>query len=303
MTKIDIRDTQWLIDGKVTYPGAQAEGLLMNVRMVNATFEDRNRADFDSDANTRAFMDRIPDYYAHGIRAFTLCLQGGMPGYEGVLNSAFESDGVLREGYLGRVEWVIRACDEIGIAVILGCFYQRQDQVLADSEAVRSAVGNTVCWIGERGFTNVVLEVANEHAHRGFTHEIIRSPEGQVELITFAKETCPDLIVTTSGMGSGRASEKIVEIADFIIIHFNNTPIEEVPDRISAFKGLSKPIVCNEDTKIHNRGAEVASLCVAQGCSWGLMRSAVNQYDPFEFSGADDDPETYVRIRELTDQQ
>ncbi|MCZ6633895.1 MAG: hypothetical protein O7G87_10850, partial [bacterium] len=102
MTKIDIQDTQWRIDGKVTYPGAQAEGLLMNVRMVNATFEDRNRTDFDPDANTRAFIDRIPDYYGHGIRAFTLCLQGGMPGYEGALNSAFESDGALREDYLER---------------------------------------------------------------------------------------------------------------------------------------------------------------------------------------------------------
>ena len=48
----------------------------MNVRMVNAVFEDRNRPDFDPEANTDEFIAQIPDYVAHGVRAFTLCLQG-----------------------------------------------------------------------------------------------------------------------------------------------------------------------------------------------------------------------------------
>ena len=76
----------------------------------------------------------------HGVNAFTLSLQGGMPGYEGALNSAFEPDGSLRESYLARVARVIEACDRAGLVVILGCFYQRQDQVLADEAAVRAAV-------------------------------------------------------------------------------------------------------------------------------------------------------------------
>ena len=54
-TTVSIVDGKWHLNGKVTYPGATAEGLLMNVRMVNATFEDANlktRPDgFDSDAN------------------------------------------------------------------------------------------------------------------------------------------------------------------------------------------------------------------------------------------------------------
>ena len=98
----------------------------MNVRMVNATFEDLNRSDFDSDANTTRFITSIADYRDHGVNAFTLCLQGGMPGYEGALNSAFEPDGSLRERYLARVERVIRACDQHGLVVVLGLYYQRQ---------------------------------------------------------------------------------------------------------------------------------------------------------------------------------
>ena len=74
-TTIAIRDGHWQLNGSPTYRGTKAEGLLMNVRMVNATFEDRSRPDFDADANTAEFVARIPDYVAQGVRAFTLNLQ------------------------------------------------------------------------------------------------------------------------------------------------------------------------------------------------------------------------------------
>ncbi|MBT7100626.1 serine hydrolase, partial [Candidatus Poribacteria bacterium] len=206
-TRVEIVDGDWHINGEVTYPGAAAKGLLMNVRMVNATFEDRNRDDFDSDANADMFLRHIPDYYAHGVRAFTLNLQGGMPGYEDALNSAIEPNGALRSSYLDRIARVIDACDEQGILVILGCFYQRQDGVFADDDAIRAAVRNTVRWIQDSGFTNVMLEVANEFDHSGFDHDLIKSVDGQVELIRIAKEMAPELLVSTSGLGHGRVHE------------------------------------------------------------------------------------------------
>lgn len=195
----------------------------MNVRMVNSTFEDRQRTDFDCDANTQSFVDQISSYADHGIRAFTLCLQGGMPGYEGALNSAFEPNGALRADYLARVERVIRACDTHGIAIILSCFYQRQDQLFTDAEAIKSGVVNAVRWIEDCGFTNVVLGVANEHAHQGFTHDIIRRPAGQVELIGLAKEANPALIVTTSGMGT--LLFKLINLAPLVLTALIAMPI------------------------------------------------------------------------------
>src|SRR4051812_6913648 len=79
-TRVAIVDGRWHINGAVTCRGTPAEGLLMNVRMVNATFEDRNRPNFDAEANASEFLAKLPDYVAHGARAFTLNLQGGMPG-------------------------------------------------------------------------------------------------------------------------------------------------------------------------------------------------------------------------------
>ena len=299
-TRVSIREGRWFLNDEVTYRGTEAEGLLMNVRMVNAVFEDRNRSDFDPDSNTEEFLARLPDYVANGIRAFTICLQGGSTGYEGAINSAFNPDGSLRDSYLQRVRRVIDACDRLGCVVILGCYYQRQDQILKDDQAVKAGVVNVARWIGASGFSNVVLEIANEFNHSGFDRAILKNPEGQVELIQLAKKTLPGLLVSTSGLGDGRLPDPVAEAGDFLLIHFNGTPNREIPDRIAALRKFGKPIVCNEDDKVDSEGATAAELSVANGASWGFMHVQVNQHYPFTFQGAADDPEVYAAIRRLT---
>jgi CubicO group peptidase (beta-lactamase class C family) len=299
-TRVSLRGERWCINGELTNRGSHAEGLLMNVRMVNAVFEDRNRPDRDPDAITDRFLAHLPDYAAHGVNALTLCLQGGMPGCEGALNSAFERDGSLRQPYLARVRRVVEACDRAGLVVILGCFYQRQDQVLADEAAVRAGVVNVARWIRRSGFRNVVLEIANEFDHGGFDHRLVRTVEGQIELIRLAKKTAPDLLVSTSGLGHGRFPDEVAAAADFLLIDFNGTALEDIPARIAALKRFGKPIVCNEDPKSAAAGARAAELCVANGASWGLMAEELNQHFPFTFNGAGDDPVVYARLKELT---
>ncbi len=217
-TRIDLDHGHWLINGHPTNPGSAAEGLLMNVRMVNAVFEDPSKhPEFDPDANTARFIARLSDYAAHGVNAFTICLQGGMPGYEGATNSAFEPDGSLRTTYLARVERVIRACDQQGIVVILGLYYQRQSAILRDEAAVRAGVVNAARWVRECGFGNVLLEIANEYPHRGFAHDLIRNPKSQAELIRLARQTAPGLLISASGYGDGRIDPEVAEAVDFLL--------------------------------------------------------------------------------------
>lgn len=299
-THVSIVNGRWHINGMVTYPGTKAEGLLMNVRMVNATFEDRKDSSFDPEENTDRFLAKIPDYAAHGVRAFTICLQGGMPGYEGAVNSAFNPDGSLRESYLMRVRRVIGACNRQGIVVILGCYYQRQSAILKDEEAVRTGVTNVVKWLRDNGFTNVVLEAANEYPHEGFVHEVLRSPDGEARLLRLAKRVWPQLLVSASGYGDGKLHPPVAEASDFLLIHFNGTPVERIPERIAALRKLGKPIVCNEDDKTGPTAARAAEVCVSNGASWGLMLSKLNQYMPFTFRGAEDDPIAYAKLKELT---
>ncbi|MDA1191963.1 MAG: hypothetical protein O3A46_09815, partial [Candidatus Poribacteria bacterium] len=300
-TKIALDDDgRWTLNGKVTYPGAQAEGLLMNVRMVNSTFEDRKRPDFDADANTERFLSKIPEYVALGARAFTLNLQGGMPGYEGAVNSAINPDGSLQAAYLARIRRVIEACDENGAAVILGIFYQRQDGIFENDDAIRNAVRNAMTWVRDAGFTNVLIEIANEYDHSGFDHAVIKSVEGELELIALAREIAPELLISTSGLGHGRMEARLCEAVDFIMPHYNGTPVDDIPGRIEALKKYGKPIVCNEDDKIGEKGAAAARLSVENGASWGFMAVKVNQHQPFVFDGYNDDPAVYDMLKSFT---
>ena len=312
-TSISIEGDQWYINGSLVNQGSAAEGLLMNVRMVNAIFEDDSQKileydpDFDADQNTEKFIQSIPLYVEQGINAFTISLQGGLPGYEGAINSAYNADGSLRTEYLERADQVITAASKAGAAVILTCFYQRQhshERALTGKDAIIDAVANVVAWIESQKYSNVLLEISNEYAHGGFKNwtdgEWLSSAAGQVELIEYAQSLNPDLYVSTSGMGNGLIPESIARVSDFILIHFNNTALVDIPEKVKLASVYGKPVVCNEDDKIGLTGAEAAKLSVLAGAGWGLMQSGQNQDAPFRFEGAADDSLVYEMISKLT---
>jgi hypothetical protein len=145
-----------------------------------------------------------------------------------------------------------------------------------------------------------MLEIANEYPHGGFDHKILRSPEGEAELIRLAKKTWPELLVSTSGIGNGRLDPIAAKASDFLLIHYNGVPVEQIPERIEALRKYNKAIVCNEDDKTGRTAARALELSVENGASWGLMLNEKNQYVPFEFEGATDDPVVYARMKELT---
>ena len=312
-TKVSIRNHYWYINDTIINQGSPAEGLLLNVRMVNSVFEDigdsisKYMPGFDPEKNTESFIRKIPEYVESGVNAFTISLQGGIPGYEGAVNSAFNSDGSVREEYLQRVEKVIKACDKAHAAVILSCFYQRQHSnrlSLNGKESIKNALKNVVNWITRKKFTNVILEVSNEYRHGGYKNwpdgEWLMSEAGQAELIRLAKSLNPDLLVSTSGMGNGMSDEILAHEADYITIHFNTTSLEDYQNRIEDLKRYNKTILCNEDDKLMQEGAIALSLSVLNGCGWGYMNVKINQEAPFEFLGTGDDTIVYRMFRNMT---
>jgi len=206
----------------------------------------------------------------------------------------------LSDRYMHRVRSVIEDCDRQGAVVILGCYYQRQDQILKNDDAVRAGVVNVAQWLKGCGFKNVVLEIDNEFGHGGFDHRLLKTVSGQVELMELAKRIHPELLVTTSGLGDGRFPDEIARTADLLLVHFNSTKLDDIPARIQALKKYGKPIVCNEDDKTGDAGAKAAELCVANGASWGLMLEKVNQHYPFAFQGPADDATIYATLKRLT---
>ena len=95
-TEVAIRDDGFLINGEPTYKGRsfngrKVEGLLMNIRVVQGIFDDKNpetagrwvypdTKTWDPDRNTREFIAAMPEWRQNGVLAFTICLQGGSPG-------------------------------------------------------------------------------------------------------------------------------------------------------------------------------------------------------------------------------
>jgi hypothetical protein len=301
-TRLSIDGTGFRINGTITYPQQAAEGLLMNVRMANAVFEDPGRPEFDPNANTQEFLDRMREYVGLGVRAFTISLQGGNPGYEGASNSAFSSNGGLKAGYMGRVARVIERADALRAVIILSLFYQRQDQRLADEEAVRRGVVQAVDWVKRKGYRNVVLEIANEYGHSGFDHAVLRTDAGVAGLVRLAKNRYPALPVSSSYVRSGETTSRVASASDLLLVHFNTLSASDIPAHIRALRAAhpGKPIVCNEDGRTGSSAAAAASASVGGGASYGLLVTRVNQVYPFDFHGRRDDPAAYDRYVALT---
>jgi hypothetical protein len=273
-TEVSIVGDAFHINGKPTYPGRtwqghKIEGLLLNSRMVQATFDDLNKetvsqwaypdtGKWDAERNTREFIAAMPKWREHGLLAITLNLQGGNPrGYgqdQPWHNSAIAADGGLRPEYMSRLEQILNKADELGMVAILGIFYFGQDQRLTDEAAIKRAVDNTIDWLLARGYRNVLIEVNNECNVRKYDHEILK-PDRVHELIEQVKGRTRDgcrLLVGTSYGGSAVPKENVVRVSDFLLIHGNGV---RDPKRIAEMVRICRavpgyrpmPILFNED--------------------------------------------------------
>ena len=301
-TVISIEGDRFLIDGSLTYPGRSwrgksVEGLLFNSRMANAVINDENPATrgiwayhdgaFTPERNTREFIAALPDYHAHGLRAVSINLQGGSPqGYswnQPWHTSGFRPDGTIKADYLERLQQVIAACDRVGMVVILGLFYWKQSQVLADEAAVRHAVGNVVDVLVAGGARNVLLEIGNEvdlpYAHgiigMDRCHELVKLAQDRSSgrLNTSARR----LLVSTSLVHAPQYGDDLLKVCDFLLPHGNRA---HHPDSLrllvvrnratAAYRG--QPIIFNEDDHYDFEKTDNNMVAaIEEGASWGYF--------------------------------
>ncbi|MDD4109506.1 MAG: hypothetical protein PHH93_12380 [Prolixibacteraceae bacterium] len=298
-TEVLIEGSQFYINGELTYKGRywnghKIEGLLLNSRMVQGIFDDLNQETrdmwaypdtkvWDPDRNTREFIDAMPEWRAHGLLAFTINLQGGSPqGYSKSQpwhNSAITEDGSLREDYMKRLEGILDRADELGMVAILGIFYFGQDERVKDEQAVIMAIDNTLGWLYEKGYKNVIIEVCNESMVRPYDHAILK-PDRIHELIQYVRDkNYKDyrFLVGTSYGGGQIPGSKVAEASDFILIHGNGVKDPEritqmVKDvrNIPGYRG--QPILFNEDDHFDFDKPENNFVnAVKEYASWGYF--------------------------------
>lgn len=298
-TAVSIVGPAFHINGQPTYAGRtwqghKIEGLLFNSRMVQGIFDDLNpetakqwaypdTGKWDAERNTQEFIAAMPAWREHGLLAFTICLQGGSPqGYsrdQPWHNSAIDEAGGLRPDYMARLERILNRADELGMVAILGIFYFGQDQRLKDEAAVKRAVDDTVTWVQDRGYTNVILEIDNECNVSKYDHEILK-PARVHELIEQAKSRSRDgrrLLVGTSYGGGAVPKENVVRASDFLLLHGNGVKdpkrIAEMVRQSRAVPGYRPmPILFNEDDHFDFDQPDYNfKAAIGEYASWGFF--------------------------------
>lgn len=300
---IGIQGTNFTVNGRITYPGKQAQGRLLNVRMANALFEDTAiETGYNPETGTDRFLAQASSYLSAGVRAFTISLQGGNPNYEGAVCTAINSNGSLKTSYMDRAKRCIESVGARGGIVILTVYYQRQDQHVTPtgqtdtSGSIGTGVVNVANWVRQNRLTNVLLEIANEYPHSGFDHPVITGHSTMANLITLAKQTAPGLKVSASALGDGVYSSTVAAVADYLTIHFNDiTDPANYASLISALTSHGKPILCNEDPKEGSAGVDAAQATLDAGASWGYYREANQHFQP-TWNGSADDAAVYGRF-------
>jgi hypothetical protein len=299
-TAIGIEGEKFTINGRPTYSGRtwhgkQIEGLLLNSRMVQAIFDDRNPVTvarwvypdtkkWDPDRNTREFVAAMPEWRKHGLLAVTVNLQGGSPtGYSTAQpwhNSTFNKDGTLRTDYLERLGTVIDNADELGMVVILGLFYFGQDERLTDEAAVKNGVANAVDWLIGKNYRNVLVEINNECDVTAYDHSILK-PDRVDELIVLARERAKSkgfrLRVGTSYRGGAVPKENVVRASDFLLMHGNGVTdparIGEMVRQARKVNGYRPmPILFNEDDHFDfDKPTNNFRAAIDEYASWGFF--------------------------------
>ena len=304
-TTVSIVGDEFYINGRPTYSGRswnghKLQGLLLNARLVQGIFDDRNpntvsgwaypdTGKWDPERNTSEFIAAMAGWRQHGLLAFTINFQGGSPrGYVSAqpwFNSAFEEDGSLRSDYTSRLERILDRADELGMVVILGYFYFGQDQRLRDEPAVLHATDNATRWVFDHGWRNVLVEINNECNVR-YDHPILQ-PARVHELIQRVQAVKRDgwrLLVSASYGGGTIPRENVVRAADFLLLHGNGVSdpnrIGEMVRQTRAVPGYTpKPVLFNEDDHYgFEKPQNNFTTALAAYASWGLYDQGTNNY-------------------------
>jgi len=319
-TTVAIKGEDFWINGVPTYAGRwfagkQVEGLLFNVRAVQATFDDENwpkvsyydtevgRRSFaypdtgtwDAERNVAEFVAGLPAWRRQGLLAVTLCFQGGRPirdSWRGRAepqpwaNSGFTSEGVLKPAYAERMARCLAALDELGMAAIVGSFYFGQSGRLKNDDAVRRAVREGTEWLLGTGRRNILVEVANEvmavskPQHHYAEHPILY--KGRVrELIELVKEVSGGrLPVSVSFNGGDLPTPQLVEACDFILLHGNGQTAEGHQKMVQAVRAMPAWQANPKPIVFNEADDDVTHLDAAfeVHASWGYYDFGENDY-------------------------
>lgn len=237
----------------------------------------------------------MPAWYEKGLRAITVGLQGGGPIYSyqdwsTIDTGSFSRDGkTMDPGCCRRITRIIQACDQLGMLVIVSFLYQAQAHWFQDGVALCRAIRTACAFLKELPYSNIILEVVNEHDVGGFLrHPVISSGEGMGTLIPLVREWSGNRFAVGCSGGGGSYHREVAAQSDVILIHGNGLRRQAYYDFVRRVQAdfPNKPIVCNEDSQCFSQLA----VSEATHTSWGYYNNTTKQEppSPWEITQGDD---------------
>ena len=302
-TSVAIAGNAFHINGKPTYPGrsfrgSKVEGQLFTSRMVNCIINDQNPetrgmwawrdGPWDPERNTSEFIAALPLYRSRGLTSIAFNVQGGSPmGYgwnQPWHTSGYTPDGRLLPDYRSRLLRVLDAADANGMVAVLGFFYVSATPALADEAAFIRAADEITDLVCDGGYTNVLIEVANEADISRWTAESIK-PARSHELVARVqtrskgrvKTPAGRLLVSTSFATAAPIPERLLQTADYVLYHGNGLPTPQaVHARAKQIRSTTgyrgQPLLINEDDHFDFDKPENNMLAAVEEYSgWGYF--------------------------------
>ena len=187
---------------------------------------------------------QLDDYRRYGVNAVTVFYSGSSAGFA----DPFSADGLsIDPAVQGRMERIIRECDQRGMVVIAGIFYQRTKMGFTDEQAARNAVRTVAASL--RPFRNVIINIANEQNSTRYRQNAkvdINDPQVVIELCRIVHEADPNRLVGGGGY-KHENNEIIGRSKDVDVLLFDNSGPDldsgALYDRFVAAGVVNKPMV------------------------------------------------------------
>lgn len=324
-TIVGIRGSQFTINGQPTYTASSGfpsadpnlQGTLLNVRAVQAIFDDANYPNggsrahpylssvmgdisfdypdqkWDAERNVREFLAALPDWRRSGILAFTVNLQGGGPtdgnfsqksSMQPQLNSGFDSHGNLKREYADRLRRVIEQADHLGMVVIVGFFYQGSNERIEtapEDQYAKEAIRQGSLFLKNLSHRNILIEIDNETNARFYKHPVMQ-PDGILDAVLLAQATVQHQIPVSmswlSGvMPRGSRGDAALRAVDYVMFHTNGKTPEGVHDEIQA---MHRWTGYDRPMMINEDGVSTFNLqaAVEEHVGWGYYDQGLGDY-------------------------
>jgi hypothetical protein len=116
-----------------------------------------------TEEDTQELIDNLPVFKSYGVNTVSVFFMGSRFGDV----KGFKPDTTLAEKYAKRMGRIIKAADQEGMVVIVGCLYwstskAKEDLTHWEQDEANQAVAHVAEWLKENEYRNVIVDPDNE---------------------------------------------------------------------------------------------------------------------------------------------